>query len=174
MDRYQLIKEILELVDSDPLNDVDISVIISRHTENMGIEQQRNVRGVILAIIRELQEDGEIKTADERMLSNITTTAAGVFLMNGGKIRSTRKRVKENEESLVKNATNPAIKIEGDVIGSIIGDQSFDSALISPAVQKTTNKSPNKPQIKSWLEVVAWIIGIIAGIVAVYEFFIKK
>ncbi|MGZ5135004.1 MAG: hypothetical protein ACXWCG_07635 [Flavitalea sp.] len=103
---------------------------------------------------------------------HITTLSAGVFVGNGGFIRSTHRRQKELEE---KNKISlPSVHIEGDVIGSLVGSQSFESALIRPATQKTNNISPANPPKRSWLEITAWVVGIIAALFAVWEFVLKR
>lgn len=96
IDRYQLTKEILSLVDSNPLTDVDIAPIIQKHSQNLELEEQRSLRVTILNILRELRESKEINYYDGNF--NITASSSGVFMGNGGKIRSTYKRQSEVEK----------------------------------------------------------------------------
>lgn len=96
IDRYQITKEILELVDSYPMNNVDIAPIVEKYTTGLDREEQREPRMAIRTILNELKKGNEIEFPDQN-ISNLTTTTAGVFVSSSGMIRSTRKRQKEIE-----------------------------------------------------------------------------
>ena len=90
IDRYQLTKEILDLVDHNPLTNVDIAPLIQKHSKNLELEKQRSLRVMILKILSELKENKEIEYVDGKI--DISSTVAGEFVDNGGLIRSTYKR----------------------------------------------------------------------------------
>lgn len=96
IDRYQLTKEILSLVDSNPLTNVDIAPIIQKHSQNLELEGERSLRVTIMDILRELRENKDIDFYDGNF--NITASSGGVFMGNGGTIRSTYKRQSEREK----------------------------------------------------------------------------
>ena len=60
IDRYQLTKEILSLVDINPLANVDVAPIIQKHSQNIEFGEQRSLRMTIMSILRELRENKEI------------------------------------------------------------------------------------------------------------------
>lgn len=98
IDRYQLTKEILSLVDNNPMTNVDIAPIIEKYSKNLELEQQRSLRVTIMNILRELRENKEIDFYDGNF--HITASSGGVFLGNGGTIRSTYKRQSEKEKNI--------------------------------------------------------------------------
>lgn len=97
IDRYELTKEILSLADSNPLTSVDIAPIIQKHSQSLELEEQRSLRVTIMSILRELRENKEIDYYDGNF--NITASSGGVFMGNGGTIRSTYKRQSEIEKN---------------------------------------------------------------------------
>jgi hypothetical protein len=104
-DRYQITKDILDLVDSNPMNNIDIAPIVEKHTSGLDREGQGEPRMAIRTILTELKRDSEIDFNDQ-FLSNLTTRMAGVYVGNSGMIRSTRKRQKEIEEKKTKEKPN--------------------------------------------------------------------
>jgi hypothetical protein len=96
IDRYKLTKDILALVDSTPLGNVDIAPIITRYSSNMELEQQKKLRVTIMNILRELKENKEIEYYEGNF--SITASQGGNFFGNGGMIRSTHKRQSEIEK----------------------------------------------------------------------------
>jgi hypothetical protein len=111
IDRYQLTKDILALADSTPLSNIDIAPIIERYSANLEMEQQRSLRVTIMAILRELKENKEIDYYEGNFM--ITASQAGVFMGNGGMIRSTHKRQTEIEKSkpMATAAANKKIQL---------------------------------------------------------------
>lgn len=95
IDRYQLTKEILALVDDKPLVNVDIAYIIESHSVNMEVEEQKKLRVTIMDILRELRKMGDVEFHDGSF--NITVSTGGVFWSNSGMVRSTLKRQNEIE-----------------------------------------------------------------------------
>lgn len=59
-DIYQLTKDILQLVDSNPMNFVDVSSLVQKHTYGLDREEQREPRGRMRTILTELKQDGEL------------------------------------------------------------------------------------------------------------------
>lgn len=169
MDRNKIRKEILELVDSNPCNEVDLKEIIEKYTAGLDIEAQGVARCTIENIVTELKESEDIKPIHA---SHITTRLAGQYPANSWKIRSTHKREEKLESS--KKQKESSVHIEGDVIGSMVGSQSLDNALISPATQIQNNISDINPKKRSWLEIASWVAAILATIIALWEFLIKR
>jgi hypothetical protein len=112
-DRYALRKDILELIDNNPLNNVDITLLIEKYTAGKEIDEQAQARVTILNVLREMREDGDISFADQQV--SITIRSAGVFTSNSGIIRSTNKYEKEKERE--KQAQS--LYIGGNVTGNI-------------------------------------------------------
>ena len=111
VDRYQLTKEILALVDNKPMMDVDIAPIILKYSENLELEGQKSLRVQIMSILRELRESEEIDFYDGNFM--ITATQAGRFMSSGGTIRSTYKRqsIIEKNNNGMTNATMQKIQL---------------------------------------------------------------
>jgi len=169
MDRNQIRKDILNLVDSSPCNDVDLKEIIEKHVSGLDIEGEREVRCCIENVVTELTKSEDVISVSSH---HITTRLAGKFPDSSWVIRSTHKRDEKLEAK--KQSEKPHIHIEGDAIGSMLGNQSFDKALISPATQIHNNINDNNPKKRSVWEVAAWVASIAAAIIAVWEFLIKR
>lgn len=97
MSRKQIMLEILALVDSNPLENVDIAPIIEKNCEGLSFNEQITVRGTISSLLDEL------KTRDQiwynPMAYSLVSRTGQTFLMNGLKIRSTITR--DNEQSKI-------------------------------------------------------------------------
>jgi hypothetical protein len=171
MDKLQLTKELLELVDASPLAEVDTAPLLEKRIAGMEIEEQRSVRCAFLDTLRNLKKHGEIDFYEGG--APITLTRQGQFINNSIKIKSTYQRLKEMEAKKDKNDSAHTYNIGGDVVGSILGSQSLEAARISPTIH-TTKNTPNKnAKIKSLLEYAAWVAGIVGTLLLIYELFIK-
>ncbi|PWT71228.1 MAG: hypothetical protein C5B59_18455 [Bacteroidetes bacterium] len=107
IDRYDLTKKLLALVDGNPLANVDIAPIIAEQSVDLTFNQQKNLRVTIMNILRELREGKEIDFYDGDFM--ITSSQGETFMGNGGKIRSTYKRQNEIEK---KTQNSNAKKIQ--------------------------------------------------------------
>jgi hypothetical protein len=101
MDRLQLRLDVYDMIDTHPMQDVDIAPLIEKYSEGLDIMQQRSVRVTIRSTLTDMKKDGEIEFNDS-VIGNITTTMASVFVGSGGFIRSTWKYVKEKEKQADK------------------------------------------------------------------------
>jgi hypothetical protein len=128
IDRYKLTLEILELINSNPLNGVDITSLIERNSNGLTFQEQKSLRIAIKGIIIGFENNGDIEIVDV-MVRNIAASQSFVFLSNGGRLKSTWKHEKERQKELNdKQVTVPnhVININAPVKDSIIGkDNSY-------------------------------------------------
>jgi len=97
IDKYELIKEILRLVDSQPLTNIDMAPIIVSNSVNLTFEEKRTLRLMIVNILRELRKNEQIEFYDGNLM--IHMHESGVFIADGCLIRGTYKRLIENEKN---------------------------------------------------------------------------
>ncbi len=97
MDRKKMMEDILALVDTNPMNEIDINPIILEYTEGLEFNQKVETRKLILSVLRELKEDNEITYLDDA-LGKILGASAMVFFNDSVLVRSTKKRNIENKE----------------------------------------------------------------------------
>lgn len=114
-DRYQIRMALIELIDQNPLNNVDIAPIIEKFTAGENIDDQALIRLTIENVLLEMREEGEITYPDSGI--SITGRSGGEFFRSSGFIRSTMKYEKEKKKEAEKTAST--FYIGGNVAGNI-------------------------------------------------------
>jgi hypothetical protein len=138
-----IIKEILELVDAMPLENVNISSILEKHSVGLNFNEQRVLRNTLSAALSLLKTNGDI-TYNQANL-NINASSGGKWGSNSGLIKSTLKR-KEKLEQIGRENNPPHLSI-GDVKNStIIQGSVLDDSAITHKVKITPkiNDAPHK------------------------------
>ena len=172
MDRQKLINEILELVDSNPLNYIDIFPIIEKNSVGLDINEQRILRTNIIGALRDLRDNGDIDFNDGNF--NITVTTAQIFQSSNGLIKSTLKR-KEKLEQIERDKLKSQPTHQATFNAPFAGNFSQGDTDNTTQTFNETKKS-EKPKwltlIFYWEEIVKfgwkWIIVVIVGIVSGY------
>lgn len=114
-DRYQIRMAIIELIDQNPLNNVDIAPIIEKFTAGENIDEQGLIRLTIENVLLEMREEGELTFPDSGI--SITGRSGYEFFRSSGFIRSTMKYEKEKKKESEKVAST--FYVGGNVAGNI-------------------------------------------------------
>lgn len=84
---------------------------IQKYTEGKDISEQERIRVIIIGVLREMREDGDISFSDANI--SITGRQGGTFISSSGMIRSTNKYEKEKEKQ------SSSLYIGGSMTGNI-------------------------------------------------------
>lgn len=178
MDRHRILMDILALIDSNPMNNMDIGDIIAKHLEGLDIDGQRPVRMTIRVILQDLKREGEVEYSDAN-ISNLTTTMQGSFVSSSLLVRSTWKRQKEIQQAAQQSL--PTFQIGGDFKGNINtgkiegtliqNDLRGDFPAQKPAIHPNIAAIPPPKKsiiynIWSWITTNPMFVTIIGGIIA--------
>ncbi len=141
MDRLQVTKDLIDLVNSDPMNNVEIAPIIEKYSEGLDFRGQSSVRANIQTIIRKFVDNGDMEIGDPG-INHITTSQNQEFLNSGGKIRSTWKFEQERQNKLENKQSVQIGELKGNYVGGdmINSSQDFSTHLPAETPQPKQNK----------------------------------
>lgn len=169
MNKKELYADILELVNSNPLCEVDINPIILKYTNGKDFEEQKIIRNNIFLLLSEIKKEEDITFNEASASVALMQTRQGSFPSDYLKIKSTikyekeRSKIDENKKSISIQGDNSTVFYE-----SSINDSNFN-------IKAITKKAQAAPHRKlSVLEIGAAIAGILATAISIYELFIKK
>ena len=180
MNRNDLTKELLSLVDANPLTYVDILPIVERSTENLEFHEETRIRVTIADILRDLKEHGEIEYSNDSVFE-ITVSSFREFESSSALIKSSYKRQKEIENNMTKQPTyNFGDNFKGNVnTGTMTGNQ--EASFFEERPMPQPNKEPIAPQKNAiqrawhWLMTNPMATTVIGGtMVAVIIYFLFK
>lgn len=143
MDRYAIRKEILSLLDQNPLNNVEVAPIIEKFTDGLNIDEQAIVRLNIESILSEMKNQGDITFYEGSL--GITGRSGGVFFKNSILIRTTIQYEKEKE---TKPKTH-SIYVEGGMMGNI-NTGNVGGNLHQENINKPTFGKAEEDELKSY------------------------
>jgi hypothetical protein len=92
--KSDLIKELLALVDSSPLTDVNVRDILETHSNGLDFKSQQNLRNNLDEVLILLKNSGDIEYNN----CNFSVSVGCEFVNNSGLIKSTINRVQKLEQ----------------------------------------------------------------------------
>lgn len=96
MNRSDIQADIIKLIESNPLNEVEISPIIFKYTDGKDLNEQGSIRTKIMSVLKDLKDEGYIVYNPSLHLSS---RSGNVWFENSGLIRSTNKFEKERKSN---------------------------------------------------------------------------
>ena len=145
MDNNKITKDILALVDSSPLSEVNISEIVTEYTSGLEILQQQQVRGSIKSILVDLRKAGEIEFSDYQ--PSFTSLSQSMFSTSSFKIKGSYKRHKELEQ-IERDKLKSQLTHQATFNAPFTGN--FTQGSGSPEQQFNEPKKTEKPKWLTW------------------------
>jgi hypothetical protein len=155
MDKNQLLNDILNLVDSNPYNNVDIAPIIIKYSEGKSFIEQRSLRVEIESILKDLKNAKDIDYNQNAI--GITSSLGNRFDTFSAIIKSSYNRVKKQNEENVR----PVLHF-GEFKGNFVGGDAIAVNQISEAKISDEKKDKNKI---FWQIIIPLAVAIIASLV---------
>lgn len=171
--KSQIITELLELVDSNPLNKVDFAPILEKHCAGLSFEEQRQVRGIIRGSLLELKQNEDIDYYDAEI--HISVSVAQQWQGNGGLIRSTLKRKEKLERIERENRLHTihyedkSVKFEKGSSGTVL----HGSTVSNSSIENSSSRSKSNPEPSKFVKfishpVVKVILYLAGGLIIAY------